>query len=458
MWSDRGLDSQGALSRTSEDGVGGLRRAIGLSQATAMVVGTIIGASIFVQPSEVTGQVPTTLGIFAVWLVAGVLTMFGALVCAELASSYPEAGGVYVYLREAFSPALGFLWGWAMFWTMHSGIIAAIAVVCARYLGFLVELNDLGQKSVAIAAIVILSIVNYVGVKHGSVLQTVITAGKLVAIGAIVVLGFAFGGDAHTVAVSSPTTTEPGSFGVGEFGRALVAGLFAFGGWHMVTYNAEETKDPRTTIPRALMIGTLVVTACYVLLNAVYLYVLPMATVASSDRVAADAADAVFGRGGGVAMSMLVVFSSFGALSGIVLAGPRVYFAMARDGLLFRWLGEVHKTHRTPHRAIALQALWSSVLVLTGSYRALFTRVIYTEWIFFALMAIGLILLRRRGDVPRAYEVWGYPWVPGIFAMSAFAIVANQVASQPVESLTGLGLVLVGLPVYFMWARKPAAA
>jgi len=423
-----------------------------------MVIGTIIGASIFVQPSEVTGQVPTLLGIFAVWLVAGVLTMFGALVCAELASRYPEAGGVYVYLREAFSPALGFLWGWAMFWTMHSGIIAAIAVVCSRYLGFLVELSDIGQKYVAVAIILILSVVNYLGVKHGSVLQMVITAGKLVAIGAIVVLGFVFGGDAHAAAVSSTATVEPGSFGAGEFALALVAGLFTFGGWHMVTYNAEETKDSRATIPRALVIGMLVVTACYILLNAVYLYVLPMETVASSDRVAADAADAVFGRGGGVAMSVLVVFSSFGALSGIVLAGPRVYFAMARDGLLFSWFGEVHETYRTPHRAIALQALWASVLVLTGSYRALFTRVIYTEWIFFALMAIGLILLRRRPDVPRAYKAWGYSWVPGIFAVSAFAIVVNQVASQPVESLTGLGLVLAGLPVYFMWARKPTAA
>ena len=436
---------------------GELKRAIGLRHATAMVVGTIIGASIFVQPSEITGQVPTVFGIFAVWAVAGLLTMFGALVCAELASTFPESGGVYVYLREAYSPAIGFLWGWAMFWTMHSGIIAAIAVVCARYLGFLVELSDLGQKSVAVAIIVILSVVNYFGVKHGSVLQTVITAGKLVAIAAIVVLGFAFGGDAHEAVVSAAATPEPGSFGVVEFALALGAGLFAFGGWHMVTYNAEETTDPRTTIPRALVIGTLVVTACYVLLNAVYLYVLPMETVASSDRVAADAADAVFGRGGGVAISVLVIFSSFGALSGIVLAGPRVYFAMARDGLLFRWLGQVHETHRTPHRAIALQGFWSSVLVITGSYRELFTRVIYTEWIFFGLMAIGLILLRRRAEVSRTYEVWGYPWVPGIFAISAFAVVVNQVISQPVESLTGLGLVLVGLPVYFIWARKPIA-
>jgi APA family basic amino acid/polyamine antiporter len=234
----------------------------------------------------------------------------------------------------------------------------------------------------------------------------------------------------------------------------MVAGLFAFGGWHMVTYNAEETEDPRRTIPRALVIGTLVVTACYIALNAVYLYLLPLDVVASSDRVAADAADAVFGRGGGASMSALVVFSTFGALSGIVLAGPRVYFAMARDGMLPAWVGAVHPRFQTPHRAIVLQASWACVLVGTGSYRVLFTRVVYTEWIFFGLMAVGLFLLRRRADLRRDYSVWGYPLVPAIFALSAFAIVANQVVAEPVESLTGLGLVLVGLPVYHFWARR----
>jgi APA family basic amino acid/polyamine antiporter len=431
---------------------------MGLPHATAMVVGTIIGASIFVQPSEITGQVPTIVGIFAVWVVCGVLTLFGALVCAELASAYPDSGGVYTYLREAYSPALGFLWGWAMFWTMHSGIIAAIAVICARYLAFFVPLGDMGIRVVAITVILLLSGVNYVGARHGSLLQTVITAGKLVAVVAIIVAGFLLGGGAHEVVLSTGATSagpaSSGAFSATDFALALVAGLFAFGGWHMVTYNAEETHDPERTIPRALIAGTLVVTACYILLNAVYLYVLPIEVVASSDRVAADAADAVLGRGGGAMMAALVVFSTFGALSGIILAGPRVYYAMARDGLLFRWLGEVHPTHRTPHRAIVLQALWSSVLVLTGSYRLLFTRVIYTEWIFFGLMAIGLIVLRRRATNPPPYRIRGYPWVPVIFAVSAFAIVVNQVVSELADSLIGLGLVAIGWPVYTLWAKS----
>jgi APA family basic amino acid/polyamine antiporter len=432
-----------------------LTRAIRLPHATAMVVGTIIGASIFVQPSEITGRVPTPSGIFAVWLVCGVLTLFGALVTAELASTLPEAGGVYAFLREAFGPWLGFLWGWAMFWTMHSGIIAAIATVFARYLGYFIALGDAGTKVAGVGAVLVLSGINYVGVRQGSVLQTVFTAGKLLAIIAIILLGLLFGAEAHAAATAfQPTEAVAGAWGAGDFALALVAGLFAFGGWHMVTYNAEETRDPRRTIPRALVIGVLVVTACYVALNAVYLYLLPMEAVASSDRVAADAADAVFGRGGGSAMSALVVFSTFGALSGIVLAGPRVYYAMARDGVLFRWAGAVHPRYHTPHRAIVLQALWSSVLVATGTYRVLFTRVVYTEWIFFGLMAVGLVLLRRRRDLSREYSVWGYPWVPAIFAMSAFAIVANQIASDPGESMVGLGLVLVGLPVYHFWARR----
>jgi APA family basic amino acid/polyamine antiporter len=221
----------------------------------------------------------------------------------------------------------------------------------------------------------------------------------------------------------------------------------------MVTYNAGETVDPRRTIPRALTLGVLIVTACYIALNVVYFYVLPLETVIGSDRVAADAADAVVGHGGAF-MSALVVFSTFGAISGIILAGPRVYFAMARDGLLFRWIGAVHPTRRTPHRAIWIQGVWASALVLTGTYRALFTRVVYTEWIFFGLMAVGLFLFRRRPHLEGRYRVWGYPIVPAVFAVSAFAIVANQVLSDPMESLVGLGFVFLGVPVYLIWARR----
>ncbi|MCI0433861.1 MAG: amino acid permease [Gemmatimonadetes bacterium] len=439
----------------------GLTRAIRLPHATALVIGTIIGASIFVQPSEIVARMPTTAGVYAVWIVSGVLTVCGALVCAELASAYPRSGGVYVFLRESFGPWLGFLWGWAMFWTMHSGIIAAIAMVFAQYTAFAFPMGGAGLRVVAVAVILVLSGINLIGVRQGSTLQALFTAGKLVAIAVMIVVGFALGpsadavagGAAGGVAGESGGSALTGMAGVRTFALALVAGLFAFGGWHMVTYSAGETVDAARTIPRALLAGTLVVTACYIALNAVYMHVLPREAVAASMRIAADAADAVLGRGGGAFMAGLVLFSTFGALSGIILAGPRVYYAMAGDGLLFGWLSGVHARFRTPHRAIVLQAVWSSVLVLTGTYRALFTRVIYTEWIFFGLLAIGLVLLRRRGSAP-SYRVWGYPVVPIVFALAAFGIVLNQVVTDPRESAAGLGFVIAGLPVYLLWGRN----
>jgi basic amino acid/polyamine antiporter, APA family len=431
---------------------------MGLGRATAMVVGIIVGASIFVQPSAISAQVPTAGGVLLVWAVAGALTLVGSLVTAELASAWPRSGGVYVFLRDAYSPALGFLWGWAMFWTMHSGIVAAIAVVFARYVGTWVPLGDAGTRLVAVAGIAALTAVNYVGVKQGSAVQAALTLVKVLAVVLIVAVGFAVAAPAAVAAVAAapaPPVTAQG------FVAALVAGLFAYGGWHMVSYAAEETVDPVRTIPRALVIGTLTVTALYVAINAAYLRVLPHERLATSTRVAADFADAVLGgsrggAGGGQVMAALVVVSAFGAMNGVILAGPRVYLAMANDGLLFRGLGDVHPRYRTPHRALVAQAVWSSVLVATGSYRALFTRVVYTEWIFFALMAASLFWLRRRAGYAPAYRAWGYPVAPALFVAASAAIVVMQIASEPVDSALGLLLVLAGLPVYLIWLRRRA--
>ncbi len=420
-----------------------------------MVVGTIIGASIFVQPAEITGRVPSVAGVFAVWAVSGVLTLLGALACAELASVFTRSGGVYVYLSEIYSPALGFLWGWAMFWSMHSGIIAALAMIVARYLAYMVPLGDGGIKAVAVGSILLLSAVNYAGVRQGSRVQALFTLIKLLAVALIIVAGFILGAGLpeHFAAGAA----EKGRAAPREFLLALVAGLFAYGGWHMVTYSSEESVDPERNIPRALVAGTLIVTVCYVALNAVYMYILPLEVVASSTRIAADAADAVLGFGGGAFMSVLVMFSTLGSLSGIVLSGPRVYYSMARDGLLFRWAGRIHPEFQTPHNAIAMQAVWASVLVWTGSYRSLFTRVVYTEWIFFGLMAYGIFVLRRRG-VKGAYRSPGYPVLPALFVLSSFGIVINQILSEPGESLAGLALVAAGLPVYHLWQRRKAHA
>ena len=431
---------------------GELRRSIGLWRATAMVVGIIIGASIFVQPSAITASVPSIPGVLSVWAVAGALTLIGSLVVAELASAWPKTGGVYVFLREAWSPAIGFLWGWAMFWTMHTGIIAVIAMVFARYVGTFVPLDDMGTRLTAMGGIVVLSAVNYRGVGPGGAVQAWLTAGKVLAIVAIVAIAMFIGdvsSSTATAAAAPPPAPTPGAFVA-----ALIAGLFAFGGWHMVSYAAEETVDPVRTIPRALLLGTLVVTLLYVAVNAAYLRVLPLSVVAASNAVAADFADATIGGSGRELMSAVVVLSTLGAINGVILAGPRVYLAMARDGLLFQWAVSVHPVYRTPHRAIVLQALWACVLVATGSYRVLFTRVVYTEWIFFGLMAASLFVLRRRAGYAPAYRMWGYPILPALFVLSTAVIVINQVISQPLESATGLLLVLSGLPVYVLWARR----
>lgn len=429
-----------------------LRRVMGLPQATAMVAGTIIGAAIFVQPSEITGQVPSVAGIFLVWLISGILTFLGALVCAELSSIFTQSGGVYIYLKETFSPSIGFLWGWSMFWSIHSGIIAAIAVIFARYAGFFTSLSEATVKAIAIGVIVVISAINYLGVKQGSTVQTLFTLGKVAAIVIIVILGFVLGSKVPEHFVTRGITSN--EISINHFFLALVAGLFAFGGWHMVTYNSEETINPRKTIPRALMLGTVIVTLCYIAMNAVYMYVLPLNVVASSKRIAADAANELLGYGGGSFMSVLVILSTFGALTGIILCGPRVYYSMARDGLLFSWLGAIHERYRTPHRAIIIQAVWSSILVASGTYKKLFTRVVYTEWIFFCLMTIGLFLLRRRPGSTRVFNVWGYPVIPAIFILSSAAIVINQIVSDPLESLLGLALVLIGLPVYLIWKKN----
>ena len=438
------------------DGASGvLRRSIGLIQATALVAGIIIGASIFVQPSEIVRDVPTVAGILLVWTAAGLLTLAGALICAELASAFPETGGVYVFLRRTVAPVVAFLWGWAMFWSMHSGIIAAIGMIFGRYVTYFVPGGDTTVRALAIAAILIISAINYVGVQHGGRLQAGFTIVKVAVIALMIAVAFALGtrNEVPTAALDAGVRNVGDGATLTAYVRAIAAGLFAFGGWHMVTYMAGETKDAERTIPRALVIGIVIVVACYIALNAAYLYVLPLDVVIGSTRVAADASNAVLGGGGAAFVSALVAFSCFGAIAGLVLAGPRVYHSMAADRLIFRWLGATHPRYATPHRAIALQAVWSCVLVATGSYRQLFTRVIYTEWLFFALMAVGLMLARHRPDYRPTWRMPGYPLVPGLFIAGALTVVVNQVIDQPGESAIGLGLVLLGIPVYYLWAR-----
>jgi APA family basic amino acid/polyamine antiporter len=371
------------------------------------------------------------------------------LVCAELSSAFPRTGGVYVFLKEGVSPACGFLWGWAMFWTVHSGIIAASSVILARYVGFFVGLDDRAVRIVGIASILLLSWINYLGVRQGSLVQTIATSAKIFAIAILLAAAFALGVRARPPA-STPHIDVTSGVSPIQFVLAISAALFTFGGWHMVTYAAGETRNPAKIIPKALWIGVAIVTLCYLALNSAYLYLLPVQKVISSTRVAADAANMVAGRRGAALVSGLVILSSVSVLNGVILAGPRMYLAMAEDGLLFRWAAAIHPRFHTPHIAIWMQALWSCFLVASSSYRALFTRVVYTEWLFFALMTAGLFRLRRSPAYTPAYRVWGYPAVPLLFILSSLVVVCCQVAADPWNASIGLLLVLVGLPVYYI--------
>ncbi|HEY4679073.1 MAG TPA: amino acid permease [Candidatus Angelobacter sp.] len=422
---------------------------MGLTAATSMVVGIIVGASIFVQPAEVTRLVPNRSGVILAWLVSGVLTLCAALVCAELARLFPDTGGVYVFLKQIYSPALGFLWGWTMFFVMHAGILAAIAVVLGRYLGYFFGFGDAGVRMLAMAAILVVSVIQYLGVKPGSAVQVILTAAKVFAIALLCAVIFTVGKAAHqSIAISADQSIHLASFGL-----AVAAGLFAFGGWHMVSYSAGETRNPERTIPRALILGVFIVTACYTLLNAAYLYVMPLSSVATSTRVAAEAMERVLGPVGGKVITVVIIVSALGSLNGIVLAGPRVYYAMAQDGLAFRWMGMLHPKRQTPYLAIAAQAVWACILAATNSYRALFSRVIYTEWLFFALLAAGIFLLHRRGDYKPKFLAFAFPLLPAISFVTSAAIAINQIWAAPRDSFIGLGLLLMGLPVYFFWAQ-----
>jgi basic amino acid/polyamine antiporter, APA family len=435
-----------------------LERPIGLLHATAMVVGIIVGVSIFVQPSEINRYVPSIPGVLSVWAVAGILTLFGALVCAELSSAFPRTGGVYVFLKETISPACGFLWGWAMLWSMHSGIIAASAVIFARSLARMVPIDDLGMRLAAIGIILLLSLVNYIGVRQGSLLQTIVTTAKIAAIVLILAMVVLFGSPA---ARSSTPAAGTGHVSFSYFVLAVGAGLFTFGGWHMVTYAAGETRNPAKTIPKALLIGVLTVTACYLALNAAYLYLLPLDKIKNSALIAADAAQALAGPRAAAAVSALVILSSLGVLNGVILAGPRTYFAMANEGLAFRWLAAIHPRFHTPYKAILLQAAWSCFLVSIGSYLALFTQVIYTEWFFFAVMTIGLFRLRFRPSYSPRFSAWGYPVVPLLFGVGALLVAGIQCAGSlkkdPWHTAAGLVLVVLGLPLYYLWKRTAHA-
>ena len=414
------------------------------------VIGGIIGGGIFRTPAAVAERVGSPTLILAAWVAGGVVALLGALCFAELGQRRPRAGGGYVYLRETWGPLPAFLYGWALLLVIASGAIAAIAVTFADYALSLTGLPPRFTLPLAIAAILFVSAVNYFGVRPGALVQNLFTLLKLAALAALVAIGLAAG-------LPPATPAPPGA--PAAFGAALVPILFTYGGWQQTNFIAEEMVDAERNLPRALVLGVSAVVGIYLLANLAYLHVLGAAGLAASTAPAADAMRRVLGPAGGTLIAAGIAASTFGFLNLVILVTPRVFQAMAADGVFFPRLARLHPVHRTPAAAIGLQAVWASVLALSGSFSQLVDYVAFADWIFFGLTAAGLFVYRFRDRklgiaTPRgAFRAPGYPWTPGMFVAAALFVVASSIAANPRNALIGAGLLALGVPAYLYWSR-----
>jgi len=433
-----------------------LHRALGYTGATAIVIGTIIGSGIFLVPHDVAQQVGSVEALMLVWLVGGVLSLAGALSLAELGAANPAAGGIYVYLRDAYGKLFAFLYGWALLLVINSGSVATLAVAFGIYSTTFMPLSPLEQKLVAVGAITLLTLVNVLGVRKAAVVQTVFSLAKLAGLG--IIMGAAlFSG--HIVPVRATHSLPMPYTTASSFGVALIGVLWAYEGWHMLSFAAGEVKNPSRVLARSYLVGTLVVVAVYLGANLAYLRVLPLPALAEHQRVAAKTMEVLAGPRGATFVAALILCSIFGAINGTVLGGPRAYFAMARDGVLFPSVGRVHPRYATPAVALLIQGGWSILLASTGSYKQLYTYVIFTGWLFYAAAAFAVVILRRKHpNLERPYRVWGYPVLPIAFSAAALTIVANALVRSPKESGIGLILVLAGVPVFLIRKRNAKEA
>jgi basic amino acid/polyamine antiporter, APA family len=444
-----------------------LERTLSATDLTILVVGSVIGSGIFLVPGAVLaqsgGSVPIAL---AVWLVGGLLSLMGALSYGELGAMNPNAGGLYAYLRDAFGPFTAFLYGWTLFFVIGSGTVATLAVAAGDYLQQFVALTPLQRKAVAIAVIVAIMAVNVIGTRAG---VRTLNASTALKVGGIVLMGIALlwlgqgsSGMATTAGSQLPATAATvvadSSFSWAGIGLSMVAVLWAYEGWQYATFIAGETKDPQRSVPRALAAGTLCLVALYVLANLGYLAALGAERMAHSDRVASEAVGMVLGPVAGAAVAVMIIVAMLSAAHGSIMTAARVYFAMSRDGLFFRALGEVHPRFGTPAFAVVASGLWSVVLAITGTFEQLLTYVVFIGWMFYALGAAAVIALRRKQpDVPRPFRVPGYPWTPILFILSAIGIVASTIVAQPKQSALGIGMVLLGAPAFLMWRARRRA-
>ncbi|HET9531892.1 MAG TPA: amino acid permease [Blastocatellia bacterium] len=432
----------------------GLRRQIGLTVATAVIVGEVIGVGIFLTPAEMARSLGSPFWLLIVWLFMGGMTLGGALCYGELSARYPRAGGGYVYLLEAYGPQVAFLYGWKCFLVMDPGITAALAVGLGSYAGYLFGLPPAGVKTVGIAAILGLAMVNISGVRPGASLMKWLTVFKLGLIGFIVFWGFGRGLGQWSNFIPF-VEQRPGSAPLfGAIAGGLVGAFFSFAGWWEVSKMAGEVRDPARALPRALTMGVLAVTVVYILISAVFLYLVPLEQVTSSETFAAQAGESLFGRAGGQVFSSVVIVSVLGSLAGIVMTAPRVYYAMARDGLFPAGAGAIHPRFGTPFRAIALQALLASALVLVGSFNQIVAYFVFVTVIFIGLTVASVFVLRRKsGDAP-VYLTPGYPATPVMFLALIVLLLVLLGGNSPKEASLGVAIVALGAPFYYLFFRE----
>ncbi|MBX6386878.1 MAG: amino acid permease [Microbispora sp.] len=470
--------------RAALEGEATFRQGLSLLDATMLVAGSMIGSGIFIVSADIARTMGSAGWLLVVWLVTGVLTLFAALSYGELAAAMPKAGGQYVFLREGLGPLPGFLYGWTLFLVIQTGTIAAVAVAFARFLavfvpalspdvflsfghlpmpGGTIEVGLSAQRLVAIAVIGLLTWVNMRGLREGKWVQNVFTIAKTGAVLGLIVLGLTVGWNARALAAnfSHPFAGAPtGGALVLAFGAAMVGSLFAADAWNNVTFAAAEVRSPGRNLPLALALGTGLVTLLYLLANVTYLVTLtlPEIQTAAQDRVATVSAQAIFGPAALYLMAGAILVSTFGCINGMILAGARVYYAMARDGLFFRAAGHLSPRTHVPTWALALQGVWTAFLTLTGTYSQLLDYVIFAALLFYVLTIAALFALRvRRPELPRPYRAFGYPLVPALYLVAAAAIALILLVAKPVYTFSGLFLVVLGIPVFFIWRRGARA-
>ena len=445
-----------------------LVRAIGLGSAILFVVGSVIGSGIFLTTGVMAESIPSASLLLLAWALGGVLAITGGLTYAEMGSMFPRSGGVYVFLREAYGPVIAFLYGWVALLVVVSGGIAAVMVGFADYVSYFIEplsprnilwsaATPLGTFKLSAgqltgaASIAILGAINYVGVRTGNMVVVVVTTAKVAALAALPVMALIAARVEPSFTPVVPDIARPAA----SFGVAMIAVLWTYESWYFVTYAAGEIKDPQRNVPRALIYGILALMAIYLTVNVAYFYALTIDEMKGVSRIAEKAATTLTGPSGATFVASTVVLSTFGCNTAAILAGSRLLYAMASDGVFLPAARRVHPRYRTPHVAILGLTAWSIVLALSGTYEQLFTYVMFTSILFSIAGGIALFVLRRKMPAqPRPYRTWGYPIVPIIFITGSVAFVANTLMERPVESLAGLGLLALGLPAYWYWQQK----